>query len=263
MVPADGHAEEMELTIPVGQDTVWAEHLAGDGVPIVLLHPGIGDSRVWDPVLPGLNGRRVVRYDVRGYGRSPQPTGEFSLRGDLETVLEQLNLERVLLVGCSMGGRAALSFTLAHPERVHGLVLLCPGVSGFPMPEEPELDAEYDGLIAKRDVEGLVQLGLRLGAAAGADDAAVAQLRASAPAWLDQDEYLKPDPPVYDRLHEIKAPSVVMVGDKDRPILAAVAGGTSARIPGCEFIWLPGADHLPSLREPQLVTDTILRFAND
>jgi 3-oxoadipate enol-lactonase len=253
----------MELTIPVGQDTIWTEHLAGDGVPIVLLHPGIGDSRVWDLVVPGLNGRRVVRYDVRGYGRSPQPTGEFSLLGDLETVLEQLNLERILLVGCSMGGGTALSFTLAHPERVHGLVLLCPGVPGFPMPAEPELDAEYAVLEAVRDVEGLVQFGLRHWAGAGADDTVVAQLRASVPAWFDQEEYLKPDPPVYDRLHEIQAPSVVMVGDKDRPILAAVAGSTSARIPGCEFVWLPGTDHFPSLREPKLVTDTIVRFAGD
>ncbi|WP_427887027.1 alpha/beta fold hydrolase [Kribbella sp. GL6] len=60
----------MELTIPVGQDTVWTEHLAGDGVPIVLLHPGIGDSRAWDPVVQGLDGHRMLRYDVRGYGRS-------------------------------------------------------------------------------------------------------------------------------------------------------------------------------------------------
>lgn len=253
----------MELTIPVGQDTIWTEHLAGDGVPIVLLHPGIGDSRSWDLVVPGLDGRRVVRYDARGYGRSPQPTGEFSLLGDLETVLEQLDLERVLLVGCSMGGSAALSFALAHPERVHGLVLLCPGVPGFPMPEEPELDAQYDVLAADRDVEGLVQFGLRHWAGAGADDAVVAQLRAAVPAWFAQDEYLKPDPPVYDRLGDIQAPSVVMVGDKDRPILAAVAGATAARIPGCEFVWLPGTDHFPSLREPQLVTATILRLAGD
>lgn len=253
----------MELTIPVGQDTVWTEHLAGDGVPIVLLHPGIGDSHVWDLVLPGLDGRRVLRYDVRGYGRSPAPTEQFSLLHDLETVLDQLELERVLLVGCSMGGGTALSYALAHPERVHGLVLLCPGVPGFPWPEEPELDARYDVLAEERDVDGLVKLGLREWAAAGSDDAVVAQLRAAIPAWFDQDEYLQQEPPVYDRLPEIKVPSVVMVGDKDRPILAAVAGGTSARIPGCEFVWMPGVDHFPSLREPQLVTETILRLAGD
>jgi pimeloyl-ACP methyl ester carboxylesterase len=253
----------MELMIPVGQDTVWAEHLAGDGVPVVLLHPGVGDSRSWDRVVPGLDGLRLVRYDVRGYGRSPQPTEEFSLVEDLETVLDQLALDRVLLVGCSMGGGTALSFALAHPHRVHGLVLLCPGVSGFPMPAEPELDAEYEDLVARQDVEGLVQFGLRTWGGAGPDDAVMAQLRAAVPAWFVQDDYLRPDPPVYDRLHEIDAPSVVMVGGKDRPILAAVAGGTAARIPGCEFVWLPDADHYPSLRAPQPVTDAILAHLAD
>jgi pimeloyl-ACP methyl ester carboxylesterase len=129
------------------------------------------------------------------------------------------------------------------------------------MPAEPELDAEYDGLIARQDVEGLVQFALRTWGRAGPDDVMVAQLRAAVPAWLTQGAYLQPDPPVYDRLHEIEARSVVMVGDQDRPILAAVAGGTAARIPACEFVWLPGADHYPALRTPQPVTDTIVRLA--
>jgi pimeloyl-ACP methyl ester carboxylesterase len=250
----------MELRIPAGPDELWTEHLAGDGVPIVLLHPGIGDSRVWDLVVPGLDGRRVVRYDVRGYGRSPAPTAEFTLLGDLITVLDQLALERLTLVGCSMGGGTALSLALAQPDRVHSLVLLCPGVPGFPMPEEPELDAQYDALAAKRDVDGLVSLGLTLWAAAGDDAAVRAQLQSAIPAWFDQGQYLRPDPPVYDRLHEITAPTTVMVGDKDRPILAAVAGATAARIPNATFTWMPGADHLPSLRNPQLVTETILKY---
>ncbi|HEY3562104.1 MAG TPA: alpha/beta hydrolase, partial [Kribbella sp.] len=65
----------------------------------------------------------------------------------------------------------------------------------------------------------------------------------------------------YDRLQEVRVPAVVMVGDQDRPIAAAMAGAAAARIPGCEFIWMPGVDHLPSLRNPQLVTETILRLA--
>lgn len=207
----------MELRIAVGGGEVWAEHVAGPGVPVVLLHPGVGDSRVWDPVMPRLVERhRVVRYDARGYGRSALPTSEFSLVEDLVSVLDQLGLEQVVLVGCSMGGDTALSLALNDPARVRALVLLCPGVSGFPMPDEPE---------------------------------------------LDQADYLRKDPPVYDRLQEIQVPSVVMVGDKDRPIMAAVAGAAAARIPGCEFIWLPGADHLPSLRSPDQVAETILRYA--
>src|SRR4051812_31381268 len=98
----------MERRIPGGADEVGAEHLAGDGLPVVLLHPGIGDSRVWDPVVSKLTGRRLVRYDVRGYGRSAPPTGELSLVEDLTTVLDQLALEHVVLVGCSMGGGTAI-----------------------------------------------------------------------------------------------------------------------------------------------------------
>ena len=241
---------------------VWAEHVAGDGVAVVLLHPGIGDSRVWDPVMPEVTARhRVVRYDVRGYGRSDAPTSGYSRLEDLVAVLDQLQLERVVLVGCSMGGGTALSLALADPGRVQGLVLLCPGEPGFPMPDETQLDAEYEALKSADDIEGLVRFGLRLGAAAGHDDAAVAQLRAAVPGWLSQDEHLRPDPPVYDRLHEVRQPTVVMVGDKDQPILAAVAGATAARIADAEFIWMPGVDHLPSLRNPALVAETILRVA--
>jgi 3-oxoadipate enol-lactonase len=247
--------------MPVGGGEVWVEHVAGPRVPIVLLHSGVGDSREWDAVMPRLEGHRVVRYDVRGYGRSELPTSEFSLVEDLVSVLDQLGLEQVVLVGCSMGGDTALSLALNDPARVRALVLLCPGVSGFPWPDEPELDAEYDALAEARDIPGLVQFGLRLWAGAGSDEAAVAQLEAAVPAWLDQGDYLRKDPPVYDRLHEIQATSVVMVGDKDRPILAAVAGATAARIPTCDFTWLPGVDHLPSLRKPDLVADTILRLA--
>jgi pimeloyl-ACP methyl ester carboxylesterase len=252
----------MELRIAVDGGEVWAEHVAGPGVPVVLLHPGVGDSRVWDPVMPRLvERRRVVRYDVRGYGRSAPPTSEFSLVDDLVSVLDQLGLDQVVLVGCSMGCDTALNLALNDPGRVRALVLLCPGVSGFPMPDEPELDAQFEALAEARDVAGLVQLGLRLWAGAGADEAAVAQLEAAVPAWFDQADYLREDPPVYDRLHEIQAPSVVMVGDKDRSIAAAVSGAAAARIPGCELIWLPGADHLPSLRCPDQVAETILRLA--
>jgi pimeloyl-ACP methyl ester carboxylesterase len=249
----------MELRLSVGRDEVWAEHLNGEGVPLVLLHPGIGDSRSWDPVMPALAGRRVVRYDARGVGRSAAPSEEFSMKRDLVSVLDQLELERVVLVGCSVGGGAAIGLTLDQPDRVQGLVLLCPGVPGFPMPDEPELDAEYGALMADRDLDGLVRLALRLWGAAGDDEAAVAQLRAAIPAWFEQ--YPDADPPVYDRLHEIDVPTAVMVGDKDRPIQAAVAGATAARIPNAEFIWMPGVDHLPSLRVPGLVAETIQRIA--
>ncbi|GAA0701534.1 alpha/beta hydrolase [Kitasatospora atroaurantiaca] len=243
--------------MPVDGGEVWADDTGGDGPPLVLLHPGVGDSRIWDPVLPKLAARyRVIRYDVRGYGRSPQPTVPYSLLEDLVAVLDHFGLHGVPLVGCSMGGATALSLALADPNRVTRLVLLCPSVTGYPWPEEPQLQAEYKALAETRDIDGLVALGLRESAAAGADEAAVAQLRAAAPAWLTP--YQQTDPPAFDRLGELDTPSVLMVGDLDRPALIACNEEMAARIPGCHLITMPGVDHLPPLRVPDLVADTIL-----
>jgi 3-oxoadipate enol-lactonase len=64
----------MEMTVPVDGGEVWAEDTGGDGAPLVLMHPGWGDPTIWDPLLGRLAARhRVIRYDARGYGRSPAP----------------------------------------------------------------------------------------------------------------------------------------------------------------------------------------------
>ncbi len=76
----------MQAMVRVGVDELWADDTGGTGHPVVLLHPGVGDSTIWDAVLPGLAARyRVIRYDVRGYGRSPAATTEYVLlwRGDI------------------------------------------------------------------------------------------------------------------------------------------------------------------------------------
>jgi 3-oxoadipate enol-lactonase len=90
--------------IAVEGGEVWADDSGGDGPPVVLLHPGVGDSRIWDPVRPGLTASyRVIRYDARGFGRSPAPTVKFSLFADLITVLDGYGLDRTAIVGCSQG----------------------------------------------------------------------------------------------------------------------------------------------------------------
>src|SRR4051795_10788592 len=91
-----------------GGDQVWADD-SGTGTPLVLLHPGVGDSRIWDPIRPALTAQyRVIRYDARGYGRSPAPTAPYVLLDDLVAVLDHYGLERAALVGCSQGGDTSL-----------------------------------------------------------------------------------------------------------------------------------------------------------
>src|SRR5258707_2890515 len=95
--------------VTVDGGAVWADDSGGDGPPLVLLHPGIGDSRIWEPVLPALTARyRVIRYDARGYGESPAATAEFSLLRDLVAVLGHFGVQRTAIVGCSQGGASAL-----------------------------------------------------------------------------------------------------------------------------------------------------------
>src|SRR5271170_7139028 len=102
--------------IAVDGGEVWADDSGGDGPPLVLLHPGVGDSRIWDPVLPALARRyRVIRYDTRGYGQSPAPTAKFWLLRDLVAVLGHCGIERAAIVGCSQGGGTALGLAIEQP----------------------------------------------------------------------------------------------------------------------------------------------------
>jgi 3-oxoadipate enol-lactonase len=245
--------------IAVEGGEVWAEDTEGDGPPVVLLHPGIGDSRMWESVLPALTASyRVIRYDARGFGRSPAPAVKFSLLADLITVLGCYGLDRAAMVGCSQGGGSALGLAIEQPARVTALVLLCPGVPGYPWPEEPdELEAEYEHALDTGDVDALAGLMQRVWAGAGPTAAVMEQLRSAARAELSSRGMEQRDPPLFDRLGEISVPTSLLVGDADYPPLIQANRQVAARIPGCELAVVPGMDHLPPLREPDLVVSTI------
>ncbi|HEY2794083.1 MAG TPA: alpha/beta fold hydrolase [Micromonosporaceae bacterium] len=245
--------------IQIENGEVWADDSGGDGPTLVLLHPGIGDSRVWDPILPALTpSYRVIRYDARGFGQSPAPTAEFTLLDDLIAVVDQFAVERAAFVGCSQGGDTSLAFALAQPSRVSALVLLCPGISGYPI-EDPEMDAVWESAEAAgvESVDEVAALGLQLWGRAGATPEVAAQFHSAARAWLSNEGFEKQFPPVYDRLGEISVPSSLLVGDLDRPALIESNRAAAARIPGCELVDVAGVDHLPPLRVPDLVLDLI------
>ncbi len=249
----------MQTMVPVGADSVWAEDSGGDGPVLVLLHEGIGDSRMWDPIWPQLTAAgRVIRYDVRGYHNSPAATEDYSLLVDLLAVLDHFGVHSAHLAGCSMGGGTALQFALAEPRRVRSLTLLCPAVPGFPYDEDPELDAEYEARLAAGDTEGLIEMGLREWAAAGLTPFVEELMRSAAKAGPSEEQFQQEDDPVYDRLGEVTAPTVLMVGDKDRASIVASGEAAAGRIPGCRLIIMPGADHFPTAREPGLIASTIL-----
>jgi pimeloyl-ACP methyl ester carboxylesterase len=252
--------ETMQTMLPVGADKIWAEDSGGSGPVLVLLHEGVGDSRMWDPIWADLTAAgRVIRYDVRGFGRSAAATENFTLLGDLVAVLDEFEVRSAHVVGCSMGGGTALELTLADPHRVRSVVLLAPGIGGYPYPETPELDAACDVLESAGDTEGIVRLLLDVWGRSGADQLVTDLMRSALRAWAGEEEFEQEGDPTFDRLGEVHTPTVLMVGDQDDAALIASNEEAAARIPGCELIRMSGVDHYPTIRAPRLVTDAILR----
>ncbi|HEY1487512.1 MAG TPA: alpha/beta fold hydrolase [Micromonosporaceae bacterium] len=246
-----------ESMIAVDGGQVWADDSGGDLPPLVLLHPGVGDSRIWDLIRPALTPTyRVIRFDARGFGKSPAPTVEYTLLGDLVAVLDHYGIDRTPIVGCSQGGDTAIALAITSPERVSALVLLCPGISGYDWPEDPETDAEFEKAEAG-GVDAIAAVAQKLWAAAGSTPEVDEQLRSAAKGWMTTYGFEQPNPATFDRLGEITVPTSLLVGDLDRPSLIECDLQIAARIPGCRLIEVPGVDHLPPLRVPDLVLRTI------
>jgi len=116
------HVESGYLPIPGARLYFEA---AGEGHPLVLIHAGVADNRMWDEQFTVFAQRyRVIRYDTRGFGKSKTEDVEFSNHQDLLDLLDHLNVRKAYLVGASRAGGIAINFTLEHPERVDGLALV-------------------------------------------------------------------------------------------------------------------------------------------
>jgi 3-oxoadipate enol-lactonase len=137
---------------------------AGDGPPVVLIHAGICDSRMWDPQWESFpRAHRTVRYDLRGYGRSPLEPVSYSHARDLIGLLGKLGIDRASLVGVSVGGRVAIEVCLARPDLVDALVLVGSGLPGHQWSDEVTRAWEAEEAAFERgDLDEAVELSLRL-----------------------------------------------------------------------------------------------------
>ena len=222
-----------EIAGPKGPDQA-----TGAGAPVVLIHGGQMDRRMWDPQFESWSRKnRVVRYDVRGYGRSPTPTLPYSDVDDLLAVLDALAIPKAHLVGLSLGGRIAIDFTLAHPDRVASLVAVAAGMSGFEFsagnwPQQMRAAQERGG-------EAAAELWLEdpyMVPAMEHPDLAprIRELVLdNARVWLQNPLLPKRlTPPAAKRLAEIRVPTLVVVGDRDVPDMQKVADQLAAEVKG-------------------------------
>jgi len=237
----------------------------GDGDPLVLVHAGVADARMWEPVLPALAAaHRVVRYDMRGFGATRTEPGSFSHAGDLCALLDTLGVERAHVVGASFGGQVALETAATAPARVASLVLLAAALPDIePSPRLLAFAKAEESAIAVGRIDKAVEVNVRMWAqhstpevqALVADMQRIAfelQLREDAD-WDDL------EPPVSARLGDITVPVTVAFGDGDVGDFEQVARRLDAALPDATLHEVTGAGHLLALDQPEAVTQLILR----
>lgn len=250
-----------------------AYEVLGEGPTLVLLHAGIADMTMWDAQIDALaEGRRVVRYDMRGYGDSPATPVPFSHRRDLFALLGSLGIEHAHLVGCSQGAATAIDFALEHPEMTTSLVLVSPAVNGYEFEgRPPQALLDLTGALARRDVAGAADLAVRIwadGPARTPDqiDAGVREhiramsrvaLRNLLPEAVAEDAL---EPPAIGRLAEIGVPTLIVVGELDDTSILDIADAVAAGIAGAERIVVPDAAHMLSMENPALFAEVALDF---
>ena len=120
---------------------------SGSGFPLLLIHAGIADSRMWEPQAKAwANHFDMIRPDLRGFGDSELPPEPYSERADVVALLDHLGVDRAHVIGCSMGGTLATDLAIEHPERVERLVLVAGGVSGSNLGKsDARTDQQHDG----------------------------------------------------------------------------------------------------------------------
>lgn len=241
---------------------------AGKGPAVVLIHGGLVDSRLWDAQMGPLSKHfRVVRYDIRGYGRSPAPTAEYWPHEDLRALLDYLKIGRATIVGLSLGGILAADFALEYPARVERLVLVDSGLRGDKQPPDPKASnarrvgaAEGPEKFFEAFTQADMLAGLRDRPAAREAMHRMMVDNYKADAYIRKGLPQSPEPPTIERLEQIKAPTLVIIGSLDGRNLQNIADTLATRIPGARKVTIPGASHHPPVETPKEFNRVLLDF---
>jgi 3-oxoadipate enol-lactonase len=237
----------------------------GDGDPVVLIHAGVCDRRMWEPQWATLTDRfRTIRCDLRGFGESPLVPESFNNADDVLGLLDALGIDRASVVGASFGGRVALELAATWPQRVEKLILLSGAWEGVdPDPALAAFGEEENRLLEEDDVDGAVELNVRTWLGPDASEASRSLVRemqrrafdiqlAAGEDAMDEERDVDPE--------RVEARALLVSGGRDFPRFREVAATLADLIPDAEHLELDWAGHLPSLERPDPVTELLLRF---
>lgn len=247
--------------------------MAGEGNPLVLLHAGIADCRMWDDQFDPLARHfRVIRYDARGFGQSEPTADAYYPYEDLRAVMDALEVESAYLVGCSMGGKTILDFALAYPERAAALVPVASGLGGYSFRAwSEEQVAAIEAAEQEGDYERISEIEMQIWFDGPYRSARSVNRTARQKAYAMNLKALRNtaiagpavqslEPPAATRLSEIRVPTCVVVGELDVPGILEVADKLAQEIAGARKIVISDAAHLPNMEKPAEFNQHVLEF---
>jgi 3-oxoadipate enol-lactonase len=254
-------------------DTKVYYEMAGTGKPLLLLHSGIADHRMWAEQCCEFSKHcQIIMPDFRGYGKSPAPIEPFRHYEVIHGLIQYTGFKSVNIAGCSLGGRTAIEIAIAYPQMVDSLILIAPGLIGYEYQDKETLakDAILEGLIASGRREevaemlvGIWVVGLKRDREA-VDSAVRLLVRKmildNYDSVVDKFPEVTPGFDMLSRLVEIRIPTLVMIGDSDLPDMQAISQLVADRILGARRQLIPDAAHLPNLEHSTLFNQAVIDF---
>lgn len=233
---------------------------SGGGPPVLLSHGYAATSSMWAGQLDALSDRyRVIAWDMRGHGQSDSPGdpelySEAATIADMVAILDECGAQKAVIGGLSLGGYMSLAFHLAHPDRVHALMLFDTG----PGYRNPEARSGWNEM-AERRAQEFREQGLEALASAGREARTSAHRSADGLALAALGMLRQFDSRVMDSLPGISVPTLVLVGERDRPFLAA-ADVMAAKIPQATKVAIKDAGHAANLDQPDPFNKSVRDF---
>lgn len=261
----------------LGDGNLYYE-IEGKGEFLVLIHAGFVDSGMWDEQWEAFTlYYRVIRFDMRGFGKSDPATGPVSRSHDLYRLLQELGIKHAHLLGCSMGGKTAIDFTLEHPEMVKSLIVVSGVPEGFEMRGEPPSEIpEMLQALEQGDLDRVSDLQIHLwvdGTFRQPEEvnpivrqhaAEMNMIAVKNGTWAIADaSSLNPlNSPAAERLAEINVPVLIVAGSLDNPEILRAADLLVNEINGAKKVAIPDTAHVPNMEKPEEFNKIVLDFLN-
>ncbi len=246
--------------VDVDGSRLYYEECGSGPKAVVLLHDGVVDSAVWDDVWPSFCRQfHTIRYDRRGYGRTPATTKPYFEADDVAALLGDRKVSQAALVAGSHGGNVALTFALRYSAQVSNLVLVGPAAEGFPYSEHFVM-AQMAFQDAKDQTEARVQSTYFIMPGHDAAREHLRKLLTASPQDHTHDDMPLPEKPVFPYVRDLKMPTLILIGSGDLADNQAVAGALVMEIPGATRVVVPDTGHLMYLEKPEVFFNLVDGF---